>query len=129
MPLQCDPKQTFEAMLESGGKFDAAFLNEENKVGAFSLAEDLLIIFVVCGASAATDLYQETMSVDLISPKCRFHGVSPARANGAQFSRMLGLAFYAPELASSRSRLTSWAVRLAKQCHSMAMSPHAHLIS
>jgi len=70
-------------MLGSCSKSDAAALNERNKVSHFALAVDFLIVFVVVGASASADLYQEAVSVNPIFQKMWFHDVLPIES-GAQ---------------------------------------------
>ena len=57
--------------------------------GVFALIVDFLIVFVVGGASTSADLDEQAMSVNMVGPKLRFHGISPFET-GAQHSPVTG---------------------------------------
>jgi hypothetical protein len=82
-PFCAVPSEVSKPCSDFCGNPHATVLNEENKIGVFALIVDFLIVFVVGGASTSADLYEQAMSVNMVGPKLRFHGISPFET-GAQ---------------------------------------------
>jgi hypothetical protein len=71
------PDNFFGTVGKHARELYAAILYEEYKISVVALCENQLVVFKVASGSTSADLYKQTVRIDLIGQKCRFHAVSP----------------------------------------------------